>query len=78
MGISTITESECRQYINQLEPGYFLIESQLLEDGDYNLQAQTNPMMIPPARSARDIVDEVDPYTTDNWIWAETLFDDHQ
>jgi len=71
-----ITAKEFKKKLANLEDGYALFEAEILQDNDYEQRAKLLEYELPEAKSASDIISEVDPHTIDTQIWEDTPFDD--
>ena len=71
-----ITAKEFKKKLASLEDGYTLFEAEILQDSDYEQRAKLLDDELPEAKSASEIIGEVDPHTIDTQIWEDTPFDD--
>ena len=76
MKAKEITVDELVSYVSELNDGYSLFEAEIIQDQDYDLQAESLEYDLPEAKSANDLINEVDPYTSDTQIWEDTPFKD--
>lgn len=76
MKLEEISAEELEQRVADLKEGYSLFEAEIMQDKDYDLQAESLENELPEAKSASDLINEVDPYTIDMQIWEDTPFGD--
>jgi len=78
MRVSQVSKDQLLQLTKGLTEGYFLFDSKLLENSDYDARQEADPHAMPVQITARDLIDQVDKYTTDTMLWESTFLDDHK
>lgn len=82
MPVKKLSKDEFAEYTAQLNNGYTLFESELLQDGDYDKQAKElekkHSHDLPKSKTAEELIEAIDPYTFHSRIWEDTLFDEFQ
>jgi len=76
VNLEEISVEEFVKRVTTLREGYTLFEAEILQDKDYDLRAESMEYDLPTAKSAEEIINKEDPYTSDTQIWEDTPFDE--
>lgn len=76
MRVEQVSSDQMSEYLARMPKAYFLFESAQLEEADYDHRLAQSNHELPIKKTARDLVNEIDPYTIDTLLWEDTVFNE--